>query len=399
MNICMKFVLNKKTILLYLLIIDLLFLPYFKPIKSSFSSVILLGIFLLNIKNYLSIKKYYFNYIFFVFVFLSFCISIFKFPDFVMNNLSRLVILTLMILVYIYFKENRFMTKINIKKILYIYLIFTSVLALIYFIDVGMYFGLKNIWSLNANYDSNSTLNILNRFCGIMSDPNNCACVVLAICSFLDRFHLRDKEKIIKNICTIFIVFMTMSVTGIICLIVYFIISVFISGTYKRIKLKKIITTIIFTFILLIVVEYLINSDVGKNLLERITINTTNNDISRINIWINMIRNLDLKQYIFSGFGGTILINNMVSNPHNGLLYFVYNYGMIATFLFCYTFIHKVVRFNRNEIYYIFFFINFILNTVVIDYRATMIYVILFVFSTISRKDKYYEDSYLHSNL
>jgi O-antigen ligase len=84
---------------------------------------------------------------------------------------------------------------------------------------------------------------------------------------------------------------------------------------------------------------------------------TGNNELSmeqRIDIWESILRSDSFLKYIFSGVGPSIVIDGYPRKPHNGLIYLIYSYGAIASFMFLYLFFNKRKSVSwRNYIYMI----------------------------------------------
>lgn len=378
----MRIRINKQNIIVYLLILDILFLPYIKIIGTSLSSILLILILIFNFNTIYSIKRNLLVYVFFILAILSFMISCFRFPMYKLTNLSRLVILVMTILLFIYLKNCKVLNKIHIEKILLIYLFFNTILALIFYFNVGDYFQLKNIWSLSlTQYDSNTTANVLTRFCGIVSDPNNCACLTISICAFLDNYKLSKKYLLLKNVMSIFIVVATMSVSGIMCLAFYFSFIYILRPLFeKKVNLLSIIINISSLILIISIILVLLNSDIGSLLIDRIELNSTGG--GRIERWINILSNFNILKYTIIGLGGTLVLNGTILNPHNGFLYLIYNYGLIVAIIFTLKiivpFFKSVPKLFKENLFFIFFLINFIYNTVLLDYRVALTYTIIY---------------------
>lgn len=378
----MRIKIKKQNVIVYLLIFDILFLPYIKFIGTSLSSILLILILIFNFNTIFSIKRNLLIYVFIILAILSFIISCFRIPMYKLTNLSRLVILVMTMLLFIYLKKCKALNKIHIEKIFFVYLIFNAILALIFYFNVGDYFQLKNIWSLSSTqYDSDTTANVLTRFCGIVSDPNNCACLTISICAFLDNYKLPKKYLLLKNILSIFIIVATMSVSGIMCLVFYFSFIYILRPLFeKRVNILNIIINIFSLILIISIILALLSNDIGSLLIDRIELNSTGG--GRIERWINILNNFNILKYIIVGLGGTLVLNGEILNPHNGFLYLIYNYGLIVAIIFTFKiivpFFKSVPKLFKENLFFVFFLINFVYNTVLIDYRVALTYTIIY---------------------
>lgn len=378
----MRIKIKKQNVIVYLLIFDILFLPYIKFIGTSLSSILLILILIFNFNTIFSIKRNLLIYVFIILAILSFIISCFRIPMYKLTNLSRLVILVMTMLLFIYLKKCKALNKIHIEKIFFVYLIFNAILALIFYFNVGDYFQLKNIWSLSSTqYDSDTTANVLTRFCGIVSDPNNCACLTISICAFLDNYKLPKKYLLLKNILSIFIIVATMSVSGIMCLLFYFSFIYILRPLFeKRVNILNIIINIFSLILIISIILALLSNDIGSLLIDRIELNSTGG--GRIERWINILNNFNILKYIIVGLGGTLVLNGEILNPHNGFLYLIYNYGLIVAIIFTFKiivpFFKSVPKLFKENLFFVFFLINFVYNTVLIDYRVALTYTIIY---------------------
>jgi len=204
---------------------------------------------------------------------------------------------------------------------------------------------------------------LIHRFTSTYSDPNNAAVSFIAVYAFLIfNIKLNQREFIYLSLATIFITVSTMSSTGFVLLGFVFLLVIINYMTRKKTyRIKSInsllIKIIIFLFCLPLIyyaINRFLSSDVVETALYRISINSTN---SRFKIWGTLLSSENIFKYIIFGKGGTILLNKVPFKPHNGHLYLIYNYGILAYLIFIYIFfrIRKLSLLKKYSFLFVFF--------------------------------------------
>ena len=303
------------------------------------------------------------------------------------DNLQVLVItwFAFLFLHYFCYQFTNYKFKINI--ILIAYILFAFSFAILFWSNPQLYFDVRRFWTLGnerivfTNYSSQ-------RFCYISSEPNNFSVVVLGIMLYF-RFVKKIKFNIflILSIISLFLVVTSMSTTGIILYIFYFFISV-VFVDFKNLNYKKILLPFGFLLLLLLLgalhfnfILSIINSDIVQTAFGRYGVyyETENYTGSRVDIWLRLLQEINIFKYILIGQGTSIYSNGVFYKPHNGHLFLIYGYGMIAYLIFLYEFF--IPRKSITKLHYFIivipFLIIFTMNTFIGDLRSFYIYIIL----------------------
>lgn len=360
-----KFLLN--SIFQKYMILDLLFFPYIRLIKFKISFILLLFTFYYE---KMSKKEFFIKIIIILLIVFSFLIeSIFFKGNYFKENI---VAAGLMVLGYLNFYYYKNLNKIEIVYFLKSYMIFNFILAILYQVSPSSYFEIRRLWTLNGQEIEVQSL-LISRFTGILSEPNNCATISLAIGFYLlynKKTFLTIKDKFILPILLFIIVFSTMSSSGLICLGVFYIFYFKEFILWKDIKkIKK----ILFLTVGIVIFSYLLSSSTIQLALERYKINSGD---SRFQIWKEILENSNIFYNTLIGRSG-VIIENKLRKPHNGHLYLIYSYGLIFWLIFIYNFfLIKISKWKK----YLFLFpilFGFTINTVVLDIRYFVIWGIL----------------------
>lgn len=338
---------HKGKLMFYIVIIDILFLPYIRVFSASLSMLLLPIWFLFNLKKFKMTRE---NLALGTLIFLSLSsllISYFTLPfSMVTSNIVNTIILLYGILYYLFFKYIFVKFDFNINSLLTKYLFFTFILALIYFLNPSTYFNVRTMWSMSGQTIAVTDSLSISRFTSILSDPNNAAVVSSGVMAFL-LFRKNDSSPF-KNIfimmITLFIVTATMSTTG---FITFSVVIAFYGLTKfklsKSIKIKK--KNVFFFFILLFLLPLFIytiysffESEVAQIALTRVSNNSAD---SRFDIWKTLLTNENPLKYLLTGSGGNVFVNGLPFRPHNGHLHLIYSYGWIVYGIFMFIYFRK----------------------------------------------------------
>lgn len=359
--------------LFVLLIVDMLLFPFVPILKIPFGCIIWVMLAIQKKNDVLEVKKEYLILLFFALVSIGNCYI--TLHSYFRNNIMNIIPL-LMSLAYLHiFSKNTFDLKGIIIKVLEIYLVFNFFLVVLYLINYNAFFIFRSIFTFSGTAFSYSERGILTRYCGIMSDPNNCGCATVAIlCYLLDNTSYSTKKNILFHLIVLITIVATMSVTAIIAFAFMFVIRILHARSFNP---RIIISSLGVIVIITIAAVYLSKTETGSLFIQRIQLNTSDNSGGgRTKIWTEIIKNKNILKYVLWGDGGTIVINDNIIRPHNGFIYLIYNFGLV----FCLTFTKSIARFFNKKTNWIWIFmINFVLNTIIQDYRALMIYIILVI--------------------
>ena len=172
------------TWLFYIVIIDILFLPYVRILNSSISMLILPLWYIFKMNKIPITKEIKLFFVMIFFVLLSLIFSFLKYPQYISTNITNFIILLYGFLYYFFFEWNLRRNPMSLQMILIIYLIFVFLLSVVYFVNPSRYFYLRSFWTMSGNIiEINSSL-LIHRFTSTFSDPNNLAIIINAIIFF-----------------------------------------------------------------------------------------------------------------------------------------------------------------------------------------------------------------------
>lgn len=262
-----------------------------------------------------------------------------------------------------------------VATLLRIYLIFLFTLALIFFVNPGTYFAIRSFWSFSESVEFASELNILTRFTGTMSDPNNLAVSTCAVAALL-VFYQESKVwlNLIALTMTAVIVVASMSVTGVICYAILAAAYILASNLPTLTRLALLFAATITGIAVFYVIR---DTEVFRLATERVMDSDADSRFSR---WATA---MDMNKFISSlviGDGGTIFVNNFEYRPHNGHIHLAYSFGLICYLAFMLVFF-RIPRLGqwRHYLFLAILFIGFTVNVGIYEHRFAGVWVILMV--------------------
>jgi hypothetical protein len=384
----------------FVVVIDLMFLPYIRPLSSSLSMLILPFWFLFRLKIldndielklcavgiFLIIASFLYSAIFFS--------SGFRLRDgsigYPVNMLPNLVVVAYMVLYFLFFKSVILRYSLSVDRYFFYYLIFVSILSLLFFSDPAKYFEIRSFWTMYGNVIEVSDFSSSYRFTSTLSDPNNLSALICAATSFLIFYkEYGFKKKILLLTLTFVIVVASMSTTGLLLfflvLLLFSIGQLFGARSTKLIIFFKIASVALFLLFFILLAVYVLNTEVGSIAYDRASNNSMD---SRIQIWKNSFDVNDLARSFFLGDGGIPVIEGRAINPHSGHLYLIYSYGFIFYFIFVFLFFLSPLRIlSPRKIFLIPLFVVFSLNVGIYELRFAGIMALMVAASKV-RKSK-----------
>tara|TARA_R110001599_G_scaffold8354_5_gene40509 strand:+ start:34057 stop:35241 length:1185 start_codon:yes stop_codon:yes gene_type:complete len=362
-------------ILLFTFAVDLLFFPILLPVPMPICFIATLALMLVSrrkidkhsmswsILGILAVALSYFNGIY----------------DYLPNNelaaerLENTGIILFMLASYPFVKSNIGINFERILKVLVVYIYFVGFLALIFLITPELYFQLRPIWSYGDSVEQFSSLSILTRYTGIMSDPNNLA---VSTCAIAASILFIDSSNVIKNISIILVtsivVIASMSTTGFLCLIIVSVSYIFTAPMSPKQKSVLFLVSFISITMLLFVVS---RTEVFQVAYERFMMSDADSRFSR---WEKVLYLDNWVKTVLIGDGGTIVLQGQDYRPHNGHLHVLLSFGILAYIAFVSLFFKlKNYRKWKRYIFLVVLFIGFTVNVGIYEYRFAGIWVIL----------------------
>lgn len=229
--------------------------------------------------------------------------------------------------------------KYFILRTLKVYVVFKSILAVIFIASPAQYFSIRSFWTFSANTIQIDELNILTRFTGTLSDPNNFSCILTAVVAFII---FRQSEKLIQNIVLLLLaslsIVASMSVTG--TLAFTLIVMVYIlgaklpgrTGTKFALRLVVIIST---PLIFLAIFQLTQDNVVVQLALQRVTESSAESRYVKFEILADFNKVFGA---LLLGEGATIIWRGDEFRPHIGHLYIFLGFGLPVYIIFLFAF-------------------------------------------------------------
>lgn len=259
------------------------------------------------------------------------------------------------------------------------YIIFKSILAAVFLLSPPSYFRVRSFWTLSGNTIEVGDLSIITRFTGTLSDPNNFACIMVAVVAFVI---FRQPYKMMQNVGILLLssisIVASMSVTAICA----FLIIVAIYATFARLSARR-GTRLLLRFALVSVIPIIFfaafqvfkDNLVVQLALQRVTESSTDSRLAKFAILADFDK---LLPALFIGEGATIIWNGGIFQPHIGHIYLIFGYGVPAYILFLLAFFPVSLRKPLvNAAFLLPIFLGFSLNVGIYEPRFGGIWALL----------------------
>lgn len=388
--------------LFWFAIIDVIFLPYVALVTVLYSFVFVLAWFVLYYKVIRNQNRDYINYvIMLLFMAISVVVGIALDHDSTKDNAVYFIQYAVTFMYFYLFKYIFDHYSISIKKVLIGFLLFATAVALVYFVNLGMYYQLRMIWSARAStalFLRDYSDSILGRYGFIWMDENNISYIVNSVTIYLlcnEKTNIFEKVLIV--ICTLFILICSMSNGGMITFALGMGVLLFLTEmkavlaitTAQALYVSKksiILVPIVLVIVGIVAYKYLpnfMNTKVVTAAFDRIE---GNNSDSRIRIYKYILQNVNFFEYIIFGHGVRTLVNGAVILPHNIHLYYILVYGVVSYLQMMYITFRKRKQTRWIEyIWIIPFFLGASANIIIGEQKAMCIVMLMLAASTSSK--------------
>lgn len=372
-------------------VIDILFLPYFKWISVSFS-VPLVFIWLITNWNWISKKS---EGVVLSVIALAMIGSItismlypfaLKWDTSLSTTIKRSIQYFICMGYFLFFATFFKKHKVNINRILVLFLVGLAVFALLYHLFPHEYAVLKsNVYPADAHTRRYLNNEIEYRFNYILVDPNNVAYMTDGILAWL---LLSDKTKTINKIILVliagFVVLSTQSGGGIISLVAVIMLFFLSRIDYKRwvisIKGETLVVLLLFTLLAVILLS-------RENVTGYISEHLLNSIQARLSKY-GTYGNMDISGGRFKDFFDSLKYLNPIMiaigagkegiSSESGHLYFIGLYGFPAYVAFLwFTFRIKKHHLKCDFIWMLPFFVGFTMNIAIGEFKWLAIYYLL----------------------
>ncbi|SNB45058.1 hypothetical protein [Geobacter sp. DSM 9736] len=385
---------NSSNAICKLALIDILFLPFLRPLPLTISMLPVTIWAVLHVRRNTYDKVL--MMVFLILSLLSLVYSFLFFPETFFDGevdlnvwTQNIIFLGLIVLFFAYFVLFKaLLPRFGPKKVyrfVLIYFLLLLGLSVCFVIDYKRYFSVRTFWTLSSSPLDVGDFSSLVRYTGMFSDPNNCAVMVVALYAILVLYETSSLLKLfLLTVACLFILLTTMSSTGFLSFfaVIPFVAYFYIKGTHDIWKKALIVVSILlFVVTLLSVLTYVQSTDIGKVALERLSGNTASTRLVKF----EQMLGYDAITRLVVGTGGTVIIGTDLIRPHVGHLHFFYNYGLWAYVAFMLLVFR--IRQGIPLVYYtplIPVFLGFSANTGFIDFRFSVVASLVLAFYSIN---------------
>ena len=372
--------------IIYFILFDLLFLPYFQLILFPISLPILFIYFLIG-----GFKVYYdFNFkiwIFFLIISILSVMNGYLFYEYLtkyfFENIKYIILLASCIfyLFFIYYSDNKLNIK-TINLILKIFIGYIFILTVTLLIDPQLVFKyITTFYGRTASSIDEFLLSL--RFEYLFQDPNTLAYFVLLVLGFLFHNYNKKLQLLLFTIFVLFIIIMTQSTGGLLSFILMCLIYTFKNVLKTRFVLKILILS--FTVILFVSSFFLVFYLKDENIFFSYFYNRifeSDERISsgggRLNIWAQLFYMFPLP--IGRGYNLYIPEISGIRSPHSDFFGMIFRYGFLSLLPIIYFFYKKL-----RSCYYILIpaMITFFINSL---FDSQKLLILFFILTAISNK-------------
>ncbi|WP_260284800.1 hypothetical protein [Peribacillus aracenensis] len=379
--------------LVIFIFIDILLLPNFKYFVMPISLPLVLWVIFTKRVTIQKDREFLLFLILSILVLVSVCLSFLQVPNYLANglnvwleNIKRAFQLITSFAYYFLIRDYLNKYPVKIKNILLLFVFFYVILGIISMLNIGVYFGIKEFLGIRDPFMNPFFVNnndYLFRYSYLFIDPNNSAYLFQMVTFYLllnEKLNITEKLLIFLSI--IFSLILSMSTGAVLSLIVFVFLSIILRIRELpkiRITYKKLITTIITPFILIIIFYF------AKFLLENYLNHIANYSMDR------MLGNTDggrLNKYGYMfgnsipnliGEGYTLIRDSVIFRPHSDQLRFLYSYGIVA-YLIAIWFFFRGLLFNAKYLFLIPAFFAFSINSLIDEQKLLISLLILLAY-------------------
>ncbi|MCC8015165.1 MAG: O-antigen ligase family protein, partial [Eubacterium sp.] len=213
------------------------------------------------------------------------------------------------------------------------------------------------------------------RYNFLWTDANNPAYAFSSVLAFiLIKYKTTAVEKVALIVMTFISIMASMSTGGLASFaIVLFLYSE--TSIYKAVKqhtveinYNSLLALALLAIVVFIFREQILDFFSNEAFQQSLDRTSTNDDqlSFRINIWKNILNAKSIFLNALFGVGPSIVINGYSYKPHNCLLYLIYSYGWIGTYLFLRLFYLKDKHVKWTDYYYMLpLWVGFLINSVI----------------------------------
>lgn len=296
-----------------------------------------------------------------------------------MENIKRGFQLLTSFLYYFIIKNSSVKSQINLKKIMMIFVATYSLLGVISYFNIALYFKILELLLIYNPFVSDWFLIQrveLFRYTYIWMDPNNAAYAFqMVIFYMLINESLKAHERLYLYFSLILSIVLSMSTGAILSAALFFL--MFNISKIKRITLFRTSYGKIFSGMLIL----LLGSSILVSLY--VVFNTQSDSIVRYSI-DRMTGNTDggrIGKYIFMfkdkfpnliGEGYTLIREGVIFRPHSDHLRFIYSYGVLAYFLSLWFFFRHAI-YSSKYLFIIPGFVAYSINSLIDEQKVLLI--------------------------
>ncbi|KXH86864.1 hypothetical protein [Sporosarcina sp. HYO08] len=382
---------NFNNLLVAFIFVDILLLPYFNFFVMPLSLPVVLGVILLKKVKIKKDKEFIVFLTLSLLVLISVVLSFLQSPLYLegmnvwIENIKRGFQLLTSFAYYIVLKNCIY--SVNIKRILFSFVVFYIVLGIASFIDVATYFRLLEILGVRNPFVNEWYIRqneYLFRYSYIWIDPNNAAYGFQMVAFYLLlNENLKPIQKIFIYSSIPIAIILSMSTGALISALVFFMLyilyklknTVKIKTSYE--KMLKASFLFCFGFTLIAFIAYYFRdsySYVREYSLDRMLDNTDGGRLSKYSfMFSDKLPNLIGEGYIQ-------IRDGKFFRPHSDHLRFLYSYGIVAYFISLWFFFRRAI-FNSSFLFVIPGFLAYSINSLIDEQKILIILLSLIAYT------------------
>ena len=391
MTICRENGINKiDRFFFWFCVIDVFFAPYFYYITVCYSLPLVFVWFIMRNGRALAGKREIL--LMMILLTMGTVLGLLSSPMYISDNISCYIQYMQMLMYYLLFYYYMSRNIINVEKVIFVFSIFVFVCVLTYFISFDMYVGIRSVFA-HRFYMPGMDIYTGYRFGFIWADENNIAYVMCAVFMF---YQALSNKKMIHELfilmTTILVLIASASTGGIIAFLFAWLVKIMLSIKLTR-KLKinlglsglgvLILLTIVIIGLCIFGTSFLQKfnfNEIWEMTKYRVQQKMSAGGDSRGEIWKMFLSKKPIYYYLICGTGARTTLDGIYRSTHNGVLYFIYAYGMVFLVLFvkCFFIPRKDIPIKK-QVYLVPLFIGFFMNIMFEEVKISSIFMFMIV--------------------
>lgn len=400
-------ILSNENFIFWFILADIFLLPYFNIVVIPISYFLIIWWVLnhrITIKNDSYFKEIA---ICILFMCISTALGCILYSEYgvIGDNIKRLIQYIITFQYVFFFKDYFRKHKPDLKPVLWAFVIFVVLIAILFQISPNLYSTVCTFWNkgnayVSTSFEENIRFGYTLRYSFIWTDPNNIAYALTSVIMFMLCCFDTDWGEIIILFCAnVYVLVNSMSSGGWVSFIIswflFTIYHIFLRKKSKKslryIKKSSLIRTLIVLTIILMAFEMgyfseLFNSAFVQSAVDRFK----NNENTRTEIWMRILSEESILWHLLVGKGSSLIINGVQRATHSGHLYWIYAYGFVSYLIMMKQTFWLGIRKIWRYIPIVGIFLCFTMNTMVGEQKLFLISVMIISYL----REEFYDERY-----